>query len=115
MRVLVTGSRDWQDRLAIQDALTACGATFVVHGDAKGADWIANEVAKSLGLDVARFPANWNGRGKAAGPYRNRQMFDICKPDLVLAFPLPQSRGTLDMMAYAESQGCPVIADTRYL
>lgn len=115
MKVLVTGSRDWQDRLAIQDALRDCGATFVVHGDAKGADWIANEVAKSLGLDVARFPANWNGRGKTAGPYRNRLMFDMCQPELVLAFPLPSSRGTWDMVKYAESKGCPVIVDTRYL
>ena len=115
MRVIITGSRDWQDRQAIDDALRDVGATLVAHGDAKGADWIANEVAHSLNLDVVRFPANWNKYGKSAGPRRNRLMFDMVKPDLVLAFPLKESVGTWDMADYAESKGCQVVVDDRYI
>jgi hypothetical protein len=115
VRVLVTGSRNWADREAIQTALINCGATLVAHGDAKGTDSIAHEIAMSLGLDVVRFPANWNGHGKSAGPQRNRRMYDMVQPDLVLAFPLTASVGTWDMAKYAELKGCTVIVDTRYL
>lgn len=109
MKVLVTGSRDWNDREAITRGIRLMQPTLVIHGDAQGADWIADAVAASDGIARAKFPANWNGEGKAAGPKRNRMMFDITKPDVVLAFPLPQSVGTLDMMAYARSHGCPVL------
>jgi hypothetical protein len=114
-RVLVTGSRRWPEREAIQEALKNCGATIVAHGDCKGADWVADAVAGTMGLDIVKFPANWNKDGKAAGPIRNRRMFNIFKPDLVLAFPMKDSVGTLDMIKYAESQGCPVIVEEKYL
>jgi hypothetical protein len=109
MKVLVTGSRDWSDRAAIERGFDAMTPTLVIHGDAKGADSIAHEVAMSRGIDVARFPANWNKHGKAAGPHRNRLMHELMKPDVVLAFPLPQSKGTLDMMRWAEAKGTPVL------
>lgn len=109
MKVLITGSRDWKDRAAIERGLELMQPTLVIHGDAQGADWIADAVAQTDGLQRAKFPANWGGEGKAAGPKRNRLMFDLMKPDVVLAFPLPQSVGTKDMMNYARSQGCPVL------
>lgn len=109
MKVLVTGSRDWTDRRAIEGGFDLVEPTLVIHGDAKGADWIADTVAVTRGIDRVKFPANWNGRGKAAGPIRNRLMFDLLQPEVVLAFPLPQSRGTIDMMEYARSQGCAVL------
>lgn len=109
MKVLVTGSRDWQDRAAIERGFDLVSPSFVVHGDALGADSVAHAVAMSRGIDVVRFPANWNGRGKSAGMHRNRLMFDMVLPDVVLAFPLPQSVGTVGMMRYAESKGCAVL------
>lgn len=109
MKVLVTGSRDWQDRAAITEGFAITEPTLVIHGDAKGADSIADAVAATAGIDRAKFPANWNRHGKSAGPHRNRLMFDITQPDLVLAFPLPQSRGTWDMVEYARSKGCAVL------
>lgn len=109
MKVLVTGSRDWVNRAAIEEGFDILEPTLVIHGNGKGADWIAAAVAATRNLDIACFPANWNRRGPAAGPYRNRLMYDLMQPDAVLAFPLPQSRGTVDMITYAESQGCGVI------
>ena len=115
VKVLVTGSRNWVDRQTITDALRAAGAEIVIHGDAQGADWIADAVAQSENMTRVRFPANWGRHGKAAGPIRNRFMFDTVRPDLVLAFPMKGSIGTWDMVKYAESKGCPVIVDERYL
>lgn len=110
LKVLITGSRDWNDRAIITTQIRALEPTLVIHGDALGADSIADAVAMSEGIDVVKFPANWNGRGKGAGPWRNRLMFDLIPPDVVLAFPLPQSRGTIDMIEYAEDQGnCTVL------
>ena len=115
MRVVVTGSRKWNDRTAIKEALLDCGATLVAHGDASGADRIAHAVAASEGIDIVTFPANWNGRNKAAGPYRNRLMIDTVKPELVLAFPMPDSVGTWDAAKYAEKKGIPVVVCDKYI
>lgn len=109
VKVLVTGSRDWQDRAAIDAGFDLVGPTLVAHGDALGADSVANAIAMGRGIDVVKFPANWNGRQKSAGMFRNRLMFDMVQPDVVLAFPLPQSIGTIGMMKYAESKGCSVL------
>lgn len=109
MKVLVTGSRDWADRKAIEEGFDLLEPTLIIHGDAKGADWIANAVAGTRGIDIVKFPANWNKHGKKAGPIRNRLMFDSMQPNAVLAFPLPQSIGTLDMIKYARSKDCPVL------
>lgn len=114
-RVLVTGSRRWPEREPIQAALENCGATTVCHGDAEGADWVTTAVCSVLKLDLVVFPANWNKDGRAAGPIRNRRMFDMFKPDLVLAFPMKDSVGTYDMIGYAESRGCPVIIEEKFL
>ena len=67
-------------------------------------------MAKQLGFEVREYPAKWDEHGKAAGPIRNRQMFDSEKPELVIAFhnDLANSKGTKDMVAYARSKGCPV-------
>jgi hypothetical protein len=82
---------------------------LVIHGDADGADWIADAVAQTWGVPRVKFPANWTGEGKSAGPKRNRRMFDLITPDAVLAFPMPDSVGTRDMMRYAKAKGCPVL------
>ena len=38
------------------------------------------------GIEIARFPADWNMHGRAAGPIRNQQMLDEGKPELVVSF-----------------------------
>jgi hypothetical protein len=109
VRVMVTGSRRWTDEDAIRRALhfaaggmgmeTAPGVTLI-HGAARGADTIAAHLAVVLGWSVVPYPADWSRHGKAAGPIRNREMLDS-KPDVVLAFPLPMSRGTRDVIREA--------------
>ncbi len=98
--------------MPIRDALVELQATWgsfeVVEGAAAGADTLARQAARDLGLPVREFRANWQRYGKAAGALRNQQMLDyLLEADqrLVLAFPLPQSRGTWDMVQRAKRVG----------
>ncbi len=113
MRIIVTGSRNWTNRDLIRRALRVemlfdkPENVTVVHGDARGADRIAGEVAKELGMNVEEYPADWKQYGKKAGPIRNQKMVDL-GADVCLAFPMSDSRGTWDCMTRAERAGIPV-------
>lgn len=120
LRVIVTGSRHWPERELITAAFRDLGVTLVIHGDNGEADWIADAVAQSENITRIKFPPNWGKYHAAAGPKRNRFMFDTVRaaglgPDLVLAFPMKDSIGTWDMCKYAESQGCAVIVEEAFL
>lgn len=114
MRILITGSRDWEDVAAIRDAIRAAVGdhprddVVVVHGAARGADTIAGKVAQHSGLVEERHPADWSKNGRAAGPIRNAEMVSL-GADVCLAFPRGASRGTRGCMALAEKAGIPVI------
>lgn len=111
MKVLVCGSRDWFDWGPIERELAKLPpGTIIVHGGARGADTIAGEVARRLGFEVRRYPADWDRFGKGAGPIRNAQMLrEEHRPsepiDMVLAFSknFAASRGTADMVRKAEA------------
>lgn len=108
MKVLVCGSREWDDVHRIDVRLEQLGrGTTVIHGAARGADRIAGGVATSLGYTVREFPADWRGQGKAAGVIRNLEMLDQ-KPDLVLAFQRSGSTGTQHTIDEARKRGIPV-------
>jgi hypothetical protein len=103
MLVLVCGDRNWTNRICIEQRLAMLSKnSVIIHGAARGADTIAGEIAKELGLAVRAFPADWDRHGRAAGPIRNRQMLDE-KPDLVIAFhnDLHKSKGTKDTLLEA--------------
>ena len=110
MRILVCGSRDWDDREPIDDALEMYNHSpgVVIHGGARGADQLAGEIAFDMGFEVEVFPADWKLHGKSAGVIRNQQMLDEGKPDIVLAFQKNNSRGTQDMINRARKAGVPV-------
>lgn len=108
LRILVCGSRKWDNSKSIRDALARFPAgTVLIHGDCRGADKMADTIGKQLGFDVVPFPADWDAYDNAAGPIRNQQMLDEGKPDLVLAFSrwLLQSKGTKDMVSRAQAAG----------
>lgn len=71
MRILITGSRYWSDYDAVKNAIMefASDGDTIIHGCAPGADTIAGQVAKELGLYVEEHPADWS-IGKRAGPMR---------------------------------------------
>lgn len=109
MRVLVCGGRDYSNRdvvfLKLDSTHRNRHITLLIHGDARGADRLADQWAILRGVQVGRFPANWNKHGKGAGALRNQAMADL-KPDLVIAF--PGGVGTEDMVQRAMSAGIPV-------
>lgn len=118
MRILVTGSRSWTDRKAIEDALfDALVATdddvVIVHGACPtGADEIASRFVSWIGgydsgLTEERHPADWRRYGRAAGPNRNAEMVAL-GADLCLAFIHNQSRGATHCADLAEAAGIPV-------
>lgn len=111
-RILVTGSRNWPNRRLVNDVLTACleayGAFTLVHGHCPtGADHFADEWGQAhthRGVVVERHPADWKHLGKAAGPIRNEEMVQT-KPQLTLAFLMPDSRGTKDCISRVTRDG----------
>ncbi len=113
MRILVCGSRDWQDREFMENTLKKYfepNNITVITGGARGADSIAFEFANRRGLETKLFHARWKKFGKFAGPERNTRMLVEGKPDLVIAFhtDIARSRGTLNMVGQANEAGVPV-------
>lgn len=117
MRIIVTGSRGWDDREAICGALDllAGAARYnaetltVVHGAAKGADtiadeWVRERSAAGWPVLVERFPADWTRYGKQAGYIRNRAMVSL-GADACVAFVLGASAGATHCGKEAEAAG----------
>ncbi|MFJ3084661.1 SLOG family protein [Streptomyces halstedii] len=124
-RVLITGSRDWQDtrvvRRALDDILTARPRhqpLVVVHGDCPtGADIIAKTWALTTFTPACTdyyervteepHPAAWHLHGRKAGPIRNQNMVNK-GANICLAFIRNGSRGATGCAALAEAAGIPV-------
>lgn len=113
MRVIVCGSRRWNNRKAISDRLyelvMASDGDYpvIVHGAARGADRIAEEEAGKAGLVTDPHPGDWGRYGKAAGPIRNEEMAAL-GADLCIAFGPTPGSGTQDMVDRARKHGIPV-------
>lgn len=109
MKVLVAGGRTiplsthWLGKLMES---WAPDTTAVIVGKCKGVDIVAEEWARSKGLEVLEYPADWKQHGKAAGPIRNQQMVDVA--DMLIAVWDGKSRGTADTIRRAKKKGIPV-------
>jgi len=107
MRVVVTGGRDYDNSQHVFHTIlrvhTLTPIVLLAHGNARGADKLSGEVAKSLGILVREFPVKrkeWDEFGRAAGPMRNQRMLDEVQPHLLIAF--PGGDGTNDMLRRAD-------------
>jgi len=111
MKVLVCGSRHFNDVDYVCNILGQLQPqpTVIISGGARGVDKAGEIYADGRASCVKEvYPANWKEYGKAAGPIRNKQMLDEGKPDLVIAFLAPNSRGTKNMIDQATRAGIPV-------
>jgi hypothetical protein len=115
VRVLVTGSRDWDAPEVIVRALREAWAVSgygddftVVHGDCpSGADAMADRVCRRFSWQAEPHPARWDLYGKAAGFKRNNEMVRA-GADVCLAFIKDSSRGATQCAMAAEYAGIPV-------
>lgn len=119
MNILVTGTRETltmeqMDVVAkVLSEFLFDGPHLLIDGQALGVDSFANLWAKDQGWGTRRFPADWKRFGKQAGPIRNQEMIETMAEEgtpveLVLAFPIPESRGTWDMVERAVFNRIPV-------
>ena len=108
IRLLVCGSRNWTNRTTMKEEIVKCNPSVIIQGKARGADRMSEEIAVELGIEVEGYAAEWNIYGRRAGPIRNQKMLDEAHPNLVLAFPLPSSKGTWDMIRRARAAGIEV-------
>lgn len=113
MRILVTGSRTWDDYPALAYALSKAAArapqgtaVTIIHGGApQGADALACRwVHEVKHIHEEAWRANWDIEGRAAGILRNRRMV-AAGADLCLAFIRDNSRGATHCADEAERSG----------
>lgn len=112
IQVMVTGSRTYSNQEKVRYALKEIdnlykGSITLIHGGAKGADFLADREAQILGWGIRTFHADWETHGKKAGPMRNQEMINE-RPNIVLAFPGENSIGTWDAVRRAKKAGIRV-------
>lgn len=78
----------------------------IVSGGAVGVDWLGEQYARTHGLPLKIFPADWETHGKKAGILRNIEMGNYA--DALIAVWDGKSRGTKHMIEYMKSLNKPV-------
>lgn len=120
--ICITGSRNWKSKVIIENTIAnyieSESLSYsdpneieyrIIHGDADGADTLADKAARLFNLEVIPVPAEWDKYHKRAGMIRNRKMLDDYKPDILLAFPRPDSIGTIGCINEAIKRQIPIV------
>lgn len=114
IRVIVAGSRTFKDYGTLHEGLTRLEEVYnikqIVSGTAKGADSLGEKYAKENGIDIARFPADWDAYGKKAGYLRNTEMAHYA--DVLLVFWDGKSKGTQHMIKLMLKKQKPILLYT---
>jgi hypothetical protein len=113
--LIVCGGRDYEptagDVWWLRGIVQTLGITTIRHGDARGVDRWAGDIAVRWGLQVQPVPADWT-MGRSAGPKRNRAMLAMFPAPVAVAA-LPGGRGTADMLAATRAAGVLAIESPR--
>ncbi len=112
-KLIVAGGREFNQRALLEQEVRGLAygdlAEFevsLVSGMARGADRLAFDFAKNIGIRCYEFKADWDQFGKRAGYLRNDQMRAFA--DGLLAFHDGKSRGTQHMIDMAKKHNMPV-------
>lgn len=104
MKVIIAGGRDFNNYDSLSEfcdkVLINQHDIEIVSGTANGADKLGERYANEKGYKIARFPANWDEHGKAAGFIRNEEMAKYA--DALIAFWDGISKGTSHMINLAK-------------
>ena len=108
-RLLVTGSRTWDDPRTTEQALAVIlarhpGGILLVHGGCpRGADAIAAAYAvRTPGYQIEAHPADWHRYGRGTGHRRNAEMIAL-GADGCVAFIRAASPGSTATVRLAEA------------
>jgi hypothetical protein len=108
VKVIIAGGRRFNYRAYLFGYMDAFNSfvkvSEVVSGGASGADAAGEDWASARGIPVKRFPADWEGLGRAAGPARNGEMAEYA--GALVAF--PGGKGTENMIGQARSSDLDV-------
>ena len=110
MKCVIAGSRSIKSYDLVYQAFTNCDwsskITEIVSGTAKGVDRLGEELASNLGLEVAKFPANWS-LGRGAGHIRNGDMAKYT--DIAIVLIENDSNGSKNMVKQMKKLNKPCI------
>ena len=102
MRIIIAGSRTIH-KFDIADAVKRSGfdITTLINGRCPtGIDKLASDWAKSVGIPIEYYPANFKELGKKGGPLRNKEMAKLAF-GLILVWD-GHSKGSKSMKEEAE-------------
>jgi hypothetical protein len=110
-RLLITGSRSWTDGATIATAIVEAKQKhedlLIVNGGCpRGADQIAQYVARLWKIPTEIHPADWKTHRRRAGMIRNAEMVRL-GADECLAFIRGDSAGASACAAMAKAAGIP--------
>lgn len=98
MKTIIAGGRDYRGPIEVPWEVSV-----VVSGKARGADSLGEQWAKSNGIPVEEYPADWDAYGKRAGFMRNSDMAN--NAEALVAYWDGKSRGTKSMIELAIKKG----------
>jgi ABC-type Fe3+-hydroxamate transport system substrate-binding protein len=120
MRILVCGSRYFgytsgsnytrKDHSVFSEAIDfveSYGPTVIIEGNGTGGDEVGKMTSLVLSIPCKTFSAGLGECSISSGPARNKQMLEVGKPDLVIAF--KREDNTSNMIKQAEKAGVPVV------
>lgn len=112
MRVLIFGSRHWENTKLIADIVkdlkNKYGDIIIIEGGCRGADYCGKVAAWLTHTKYEEYKADWS-IGKKAGPLRNQRMIDEGKPDVAYCFheDIENSKGSKDMYNRLKKHNIP--------
>lgn len=121
MNIIIAGSRTILNKYIINKAifnginkikpniLKEFNKNIIFSGHANGVDKEGESWAKSFGLPIKIFPAEWEKYGKKAGYIRNKQMIDDA--DALIAIWDGKSKGTKITIDLATKKGIPIYTE----
>ena len=117
-RIIVAGSRTFSDYPYLKSKIESYITKHkdhrfvIVSGNANGADKLGERFAFENGIELRKFPAQWNLYGSQAGYLRNNQMINFAKESpgdaVLMAFWDGKSKGTKQMIKSAKKAGIQV-------